>query len=137
MYGICFAECIVRFPEGLPIYPAAKRRKVDGSETACVINPQMLQGWFTGDEIVEFRKWGANIRVIEWFRADVKDDHPEENRDVENGIRYPLRPFLETFYSMKLEEAAKRDACPDCREGNPCEQETCSFDKLATMSARS
>lgn len=123
LYRLCFVEATVDFPEDLPIYPAAKRSDTMG----CVVNPRYVQGFFTGDEIKEFQAWGAEIHIDRWAYHVPKNDHDNTERDVEDGIRYPLRPFIETFYGMKLEQGRKRDACPDCSVGRPCTVETCDF----------
>ena len=86
--GVCEARVV--FPEGLPIYPAAKM-----SKKGCVINPRSIKGWFTADEITEFQKWDADIRIRRWMY------HVEVN-DVEAD--YPLRPFIDRWYRMKDEE---------------------------------
>ena len=108
LYRICFVEAMVDFPDGHPIYPAAKGRSAQGKNYGTVINAQFNHGWWTGDEINEFRKWGAEIVVSDWFYHLPQDDWDETDNDVENGVRYPLRPFIQVFYSMKLEQAAKK-----------------------------
>jgi hypothetical protein len=132
LYRICFVSAKVMFPKGETVYPAAKGRKADGTKTATVMNPRSTEGWFTGDEINEFRKWGAKIVVGEWFYHKPKNDHDTTKNDVgEDGVRYPLRPFIQTFYGMKLEHAKKRDECPDCSSQVKCTQDECEFDKDA------
>ena len=74
LYRICFVSAKVMFPKGETVYPAAKGRKADGTKTATVMNPRSTEGWFTGDEINEFRKWGAKIVVGEWFYHKPKND---------------------------------------------------------------
>jgi len=109
LYRICFVEATVDFPDGHRLYPAAKGRKADGTSFGTVINPQFNTGWWTGDEINEFRKWGADIVVNQWFYHVPKNDWDTTLKDVgEDGVRYPLRPFLEVYYGMKLEQAAKK-----------------------------
>jgi hypothetical protein len=127
LYRLCVVEAVVDFPEGRPLYPAAKRSDSMG----CVINAQSVEGFFTGDEILEFERWGATIQVGRWSYHIPADNHDNTERDVQDGIRYPLRPFIETFYGMKLRESAKKKACPDCREDKPCSNDACTFDKDA------
>jgi len=113
LYRICFVEAMVDFPDGLPIYPASKGRTADGKQSSTVINAQYSTGWFTGDEILEFEQWGAEISVAKWFYHVPKNDWDTTRNDVgEDGVRYPLRPFLKVFYGMKLEQAALKDT-PD------------------------
>ena len=92
----CF-EAYVEFPSNRVIYPAAKTSPSFG----CLTNPQKVAGWFTGDEIIEFQKWGATIHIEQWCAMYPKTNH-EEGEDVEDGIRYPFRPFIEKFYRMKM-----------------------------------
>lgn len=131
-YRIAFASAKVMFPKNLRLYPASKGRRADGTNLPTVLNPELVEGWFTGDEIAEFRKWGAKIILGDWFYHVPKADHDKTAKDVgEDGVRYPLRPFIQTFYSMKLEHAKNRDACCDCSAQLPCTQEECDFDKDA------
>ena len=109
-YRIAFCEAFVDFPDGLEIYPASKGRKPDGTQIGTVVNAQFNLGWFTGDEIAEFVKWGAEIVVNKWFYHTPQDDWDTTKNDVgDDGVRYPLRPFIEVFYGMKLEQAALKD----------------------------
>ena len=96
-YALSYFEAEVIFPEGLNIYPAAKKSDFAG----CLMNPQTVYGWFTGDEIVEFEKWGADIGIERWS-AFIPEDDNEDASDVENGVRYPYRPFIQHFYGNKL-----------------------------------
>ena len=100
-----FFEAFVEFPEGRPLYPAAKM-----SSMGCLQNARISKGWFTGDEIVEFNKWGANIEIERWAAFCPNDENESELGDVENGVRYPFRPFIKTFYTMKMEQDRLRDA---------------------------
>ncbi len=65
------------------------------------MNPRIVYGWFTADEILEFRLWGAEIDTLRWS-AFVPKNKNKPAPDVENGIRYPFRPFVERFYGGKL-----------------------------------
>ena len=106
LYNPCVIEARVEFPKGHDIYPASKKSKIAG----CLMNPRIVYGWFTGDEIVEFQKWGAKIDSLRWsaFIPSNKNDNSKE--DVEDGIRYPFRPFVKRFYGMKLHQDNLRDA---------------------------
>lgn len=101
-----FFEAEVIFPEGLKMYPAAKT-----SSLGCLQNPRCVYGWFTADEIVEFKAWGAEIGVERWT-GFVPNETNEDSEidDVQDGIRYPFRPFIKTFYTMKMEQDKLRDA---------------------------
>jgi len=96
-YQLSYFEAEVHFPPGMNIYPGAKKSERAG----CLMNPRTVYGFFTGDEIKEFEQWNAEIYIERWCAfipyADLEPDH-----DVENGIRYPFRPFIETFYGGKL-----------------------------------
>jgi hypothetical protein len=61
-YSLSYFEAEVIFPPGLNIYPAAKKSESAG----CLMNPRTVYGFFTGDEIVEFEKWGAEIDIERW-----------------------------------------------------------------------
>ena len=98
-YSLSYFECEVIFPEGLNIYPAAKKSDFAG----CLMNPRTVYGWFTGDEVKEFEHWGAEIGIERWSAFIPEDDEPEA-ADVENGVRYPYRPFIQHFYGNKLEQ---------------------------------
>lgn len=98
-YSLSIFEAEVHFPEGLRIYPAAKISESAG----CLMNPRSSFGFFTGDEIKEFEKWGAEIRIERWG-AFIPDQDHEPAEDVEDGIRYPFRPFIKRFYSGKLHQ---------------------------------
>ena len=67
------------------------------------MNPRIVFGFFTGDEIKEFQQWGAEIAIERWCAFIPVSDHSDAP-DVEDGIRYPFRPFIETFYGGKLEQ---------------------------------
>ncbi len=97
LYNPCVVEARVEFPKGLDIYPASKKSDLAG----CLMNPRIVFGWFTGDEIIEFQKWGAKIDSLRWS-AFIPSNKNEEASDVEDGIRYPFRPFVERFYGGKL-----------------------------------
>ena len=94
----CF-EAEVIFPKGKPMYPAAKKSEIAG----CLMNPRICYGWFTGEEIKEFKLWGAKITIFRWNGFIPVSSH-EDAEDVEDGIRYPFRPFLKRFYGMKLHQ---------------------------------
>lgn len=98
-YSLSIFEAEVRFPEGLRIYPAAKMSEVHD----CLMNPRVVYGFFTGDEIKEFEKWDAEIHIERWCAFIPHNDH-EEAEDVEDGVRYPFRPFIKKFYGGKLEQ---------------------------------
>lgn len=98
-YSIAIFEAEVHFPEGLRIYPAAKMSEI----TDCLMNPRSVYGWFTGDEIKEFEKWNAEIHIERWAAFCPHNDH-EEGEDVEDGVRYPFRPFIKTFYGGKMQQ---------------------------------
>ena len=76
------------------------------------MNPRSVYGWFTGDEVQEFLKWDAKVEIERWAAFVPFSDH-EEQEDVENGIRYPFRPFIRTFYGGKLEQDRLKE------EGSP------------------
>lgn len=121
-YSLSYFECEVIFPEGLNIYPAAKKSDYAG----CLMNPRTVYGWFTGDEIKEFEKWGADIGIERWS-AFIPEDDNEEAPDVENGVRYPYRPFIQHFYGNKLEQ--------DLLKGTPeYDEEVRSINKLMICS---
>ncbi len=98
-YSLSYFEAEVIFPEGLNIYPAAMKSESAG----CLMNPRIVYGWFTGDEIKEFEKWDAEINIERWA-AFIPLADAEEAPDVEEGIRYPFRPFIQHFYGNKLEQ---------------------------------
>ena len=98
-YSLSYFEAEVIFPEGLNIYPAAKKSEFAG----CLMNPRIVYGFFTGDEISEFQKWGADIHIERWS-AFIPMNENDAADDVEDGIRYPFRPFIKTFYGGKLEQ---------------------------------
>ena len=104
----CF-EAEVIFPEGMEIYPASKT----SANFGCLVNARINYGWFTGDEIIEFQKWGAEIYVDRWCAfVPFSDNDPAP--DVEDGIRYPFRPFVERFYGGKLhQDELKVQGSPD------------------------
>ena len=103
-YSLSIFEASVSFPKGLRIYPAAKI-----SETAgCLMNPREVQGFFTGDEMKEFEAWGADIHIERWG-AFIPDNRNEPAEDVEDGVRYPFRPFIKKFYGAKLAQDKLRD----------------------------
>jgi len=98
-YSLSYFECEVVFPRGLNIYPASKKSEAAG----CLMNPRIVYGFFTGDEIKEFQLWGADIGIERWT-AFIPMNDVEEGEDVQDGIRYPFRPFIRTFYGGKLEQ---------------------------------
>jgi len=116
-YSFSIFEAEVRFPEGCRIYPAAKISKTAG----CLMNPRVSYGWFTGDEIKEFQEWNADIYIERWAAFIPTNDHDESEPDVENGIRYPFRPFIKTFYSQKLHQDKLK------AEGSPLYDEEARF----------
>jgi len=104
-YQLSFFEAEVIFPPGLDIYPAAKK-----SETAgCLMNPRTVYGFFTGDEIMEFRRWKAEISIERWS-AFLPDRDNEPGPDVEDGVKYPFRPFIKVFYGGKLHQDKLKEA---------------------------
>jgi len=77
------------------------------------MNPRTCFGWFTGDEIKEFQKWDAEIFIERWSAFIPMTDN-DAGADVEEGIRYPYRPFIQQFYSGKLEQdLLKESESPD------------------------
>jgi len=116
MYRPAMFEAEVIFPEGLEIYPAAKK----SDSLGCLINARVNYGWFTGEEIKEFQLWNAEINIERWCAFIPNDNNPPAE-DVEDGIRYPYRPALKIFYGGKLEqdklkEAGSPDYDPELRE---------------------
>ncbi len=99
MYWPSAFECEVIFPKGKIMYPASKKSEV----AKCLMNARINYGWFTGDEIKEFQKWNAKITIFRWT-GFIPVNTFEDADDVEDGIRYPFRPFVERFYGMKLEQ---------------------------------
>jgi hypothetical protein len=83
--SIGFCEADILFPDGLDIYPASKTSESYG----CLINAQASSGWFSADEISEFRKWGATMVIGRWFYY------------IPKGTSYPFRPFIDKFFMMK------------------------------------
>lgn len=98
-YSLSYFECEVVFPEGMNIYPAAKKAE----NAMCLMNPRTQYGWFTGDEVNEFLNWNAEIEIERWS-AFIPIGDLENAIDVQDGIRYPFRPFIEQFYGGKLEQ---------------------------------
>ena len=98
-YSLSYFEAEVVFPEGLNIYPAAKKSEV----AECLMNPRIQYGWFTGDEIMEFSNWNAEISIERWS-AFIPIEESKTGADWEDGVRYPFRPFIEQFYGGKLEQ---------------------------------
>jgi hypothetical protein len=96
-YSLSSFEAEVIFPPGLDIYPAAKKSERAG----CLMNPRIVYGFFTGDEIKEFENWNAEINIERWSAFIPLEDN-EAADDVEDGIKYPFRPFIKTFYGGKL-----------------------------------
>ncbi len=107
-YSLAIIEAEVHFPEGLRIYPAAKISDSAG----CLMNPRSVYGFFTGDEIKEFEKWGAEIHTERWAAFIPTNEH-EDALDVEDGVRYPFRPFIKTFYSQKLHQDQLKESGSD------------------------
>jgi len=99
-YSLAYFEAEVVFPPGLNIYPGAKKSEYAG----CLMNPRTVVGFFTGDEIKEFLAWDAEIHIERWSAFVPMDDNDEDEPDVEEGIRYPFRPFIKTFYGGKLQQ---------------------------------
>ena len=114
-------EAEVVFPKGRSIYPASKTSE----EFGCLTNARIVYGWFTGDEIKEFELWGAELHVERWaVFVPNSDNDPAE--DVEDGIRYPFRPFVKKFYSMKLDQDKLRnEGSPEYDEGARFVAKTC------------
>lgn len=115
-YQLSFFEAEVIFPPGLDIYPAAKKSESAG----CLMNPRTVYGFFTGDEIMEFRRWDAEISIERWS-AFLPDRDNEPGPDVEDGVKYPFRPFIKVFYGGKLnqdklKEAGSPEYDPDRRD---------------------
>lgn len=104
-YSLAYFEAEVIFPEGLNIYPASKKSDSAG----CLMNPRIVYGFFTGDEINEFRLWGAQIEIERWSAFLPLNDW-DDAEDVEDGIRYPFRPFIKTFYGGKLHQDLLKEA---------------------------
>ena len=103
------AECTVTFPKNLPIYPASKM-----SSFGCVVNPQIVQGWFVADEIAEFIEWGADVRIRKWYIH--YPDYTSQNL-------YPFRPFIEPAYKAKYELGLLKDSGEDFdRAAYDCEK---------------
>ena len=108
-YQLSFFEAEVIFPPGLEIYPAAKKSESAG----CLMNPRIVYGFFTGDEIMEFRRWGADIDIERWS-AFLPDRDNEPGEDVQDGVKYPFRPFIKVFYGGKLhQDNLKKAGSPD------------------------
>jgi hypothetical protein len=108
MYSLSIFEAFVSFPKGRKIYPAAKLSKTAG----CLMNPREVFGFFTGDEIIEFEKQGGDVDIERWA-AFIPDDRNEDAEDVENGVRYPFRPFIKKFYGEKLhQDTLKAEGSP-------------------------
>ncbi len=108
LYRPSIFEAEVIFPKDKIIYPASKKSELAG----CLMNARINYGWFTGDEIKEFEKWGAKIDIVRWS-AFIPNNDNEVGNDVENGIRYPFRPFVERFYGMKLEQDELKISNPE------------------------
>tara|TARA_R100001086_G_scaffold249206_2_gene188213 strand:- start:544 stop:2577 length:2034 start_codon:yes stop_codon:yes gene_type:complete len=86
-YSLGYAEAFIVFDEGLPYYPLLKK-----SETGTMMNPRIVQGWFTADELVEARKWPHSTFVVgEWMRFTEDDE----------SVR-PYRNFISKFYEIKM-----------------------------------
>jgi len=84
--SIGFAEVSIDFTVKREIYPATKLSPV----FKCLINPRLVQGWFSAEEIAEYRKWeGAEIIYGEWFYCVPTTDN------------IPYRPFIENLFLMK------------------------------------
>jgi hypothetical protein len=114
MYRPAMFEAEVIFPEGLEIYPAAKK----SGSLGCLVNARVNYGWFTGDEIKEFKEWGAEIEIERWC-AFIPNEDNDPAEDVQDGIRYPYRPALKIFYGGKLEQDKLKgtaDYDPELRE---------------------
>jgi len=88
-----YAEVFVEFEEGLSFYPLVKPRK-----SGTMVGARVVKGWFTADEIQEALKWPHKKFLIgEW----AKFEHEEV---------YPLRPFIDRFYEMKM--TSEKDSVP-------------------------
>tara|TARA_R110002012_G_scaffold298759_2_gene497392 strand:- start:1045 stop:3036 length:1992 start_codon:yes stop_codon:yes gene_type:complete len=87
------AEVYAVFEKGLPFYPLVKPTK-----KGTMVGARIVKGWFTADEIAEARKWPhVKFKIGEW----IKFEHEEV---------YPLRPFIDRFYNMKMN--SEKDSVP-------------------------
>ena len=91
-YWLGVAECQITFPKSLPVHPALMM-----SSASCSVTPRIARGFYTGDEIQEFKKWGAKIFVNRWTC---------HFPDLSAG--YPLKPFIEKWYNIKYQESLKK-----------------------------
>jgi len=87
------AEVYAVFEKGLSFYPLVKPTK-----KGTMVGARIVKGWFTADEIAEAKKWPhVKFKIGEW----VKFEHEEV---------YPLRPFIDRFYNMKM--TSTKDSVP-------------------------
>ena len=104
LYWPAFVYASMKFPPGLPFYPMATWNDDYGT----VQNPRNVTRWFTADEVVEAQKWNAEIEIFHGAysivesadRIKVEEDE-EPPLGVEDGVNYPFRVALETFYGGK------------------------------------
>tara|TARA_R110000824_G_scaffold129597_1_gene291104 strand:- start:4731 stop:6155 length:1425 start_codon:yes stop_codon:yes gene_type:complete len=83
-FSLGFAEAFVIFEEGCAWNPLIKK-----APTGTLTGPQITQGWFSAEELIEARKWPHSQFIIgEWFY------HVE-------GEKRPFKPFISTFYDIK------------------------------------
>jgi len=87
------AEVYAVFEKGLNFYPLVKPNK-----KGTMVGARIVKGWFTADEIAEAMKWPhVTFEIGEW----IKFEHEEV---------YPLRPFIDRFYNMKM--TSEKDSVP-------------------------
>lgn len=85
-YSLIHAEVYAVFEEGLSWYPLCKK-----SPTGTLTAPRIIEGWFTGEEILEAMKWPIETLIIgEWaiFKPDTEYK--------------PFQGFINKFYEMKM-----------------------------------
>ena len=82
-----FVEAMFLFEPGLPFYPLSKM-----SGTGTIVNPRLVRGFFTAEEVKEALKWPLiDVAFGRWaYFSDIS-----RNR--------PFQPFIERFYEMKME----------------------------------
>lgn len=106
LYWPAFVYASMKFPPGLPFYPMATWNDDYGT----VQNPRNVTRWFTADEVVEAQKWKADIEIFHGAysivesadRIEVEEDK-QPPQGIEDGVNYPFRVALETFYGGKAE----------------------------------
>lgn len=85
-YSMIYAQVYAEFKEGLSWYPLCKK-----SPTGTLTAPRIIEGWFTGEEILEARKWPHDIFVIgEWAIFEP------------STATKPFKGFIDKFYAMKM-----------------------------------